>query len=438
MQTAPWCYNLISLLGIGVICGLAWLLGCGKGRARWRTVIWSLGLQLLLGGLVFALPAGRGVLLWLNDVTVQVMNCAQAGIQFLFGPLAIGPGQTGPGGIKSVGFILGVQALPTVIFFMALAALLYQLGVMQRLVGLFARLFQRTLGVSGAESLGVASNIFVGVETGGMIRPYLGSFTKSELFTLLTASMSTVSSTVMGIYILTLNQTFPSIAGHLISASIISAPAAIAIAKLMEPETGEPVTMGRVVDIEGGRYEGGIMEAVTTGSMDGVKLLVGIVALLISFLGLVALADLILGGVAGWFGFNGLALKDIAGWLAAPLALVMGVPPADAVQVGRLLGERVFLTEVVSYVDLAKLLGQGGLVYSRSALVAAYALCGFAHVASVAIFVGGYGALAPKRLAELARLGPRALLAATLATALTGCVAGLFAWGGGGLLGLIK
>ncbi|MCA1989217.1 MAG: hypothetical protein LDL07_08740, partial [Desulfarculus sp.] len=298
------------------------------------------------------------------------------------------------------------------------------------------RLFVRTLGVSGAESLGVASNIFVGVESAGMVRPYLADMTRSEFFTLLTAAMATVASSTLGVYVLTLEKVFPNIAGHLISASLISAPSAIVISKLMLPETGEPLTAGRMVDLEAGRY-GGYLEAVIQGSQDGVKLVVGIGALLLSFLALVSLVDGVLGWLCGLVGLTGWGLSVILGWLAWPLAIVMGVPPADAPQVAALMGQRLLVTEIPAYGHLAQMLDQGQLTYARSALVASYVLCGFTHVGAVAIFVGGFGALAPGRLGELSRLGLKALWSATLATVMTGCVAGIFARGGAGLLGLI-
>lgn len=429
MQAAPWYYNLISAGGLIAICCLAWLSGRNRRQARLVTVFWGVGIMLAMGALVFVLPVGRTVLLFLNHGLVALLNHAQAGIKFVFGPLAEGPGKEG-----SFGFILGVQALPTVIFFMALTALLYQAGIMQRVVRLFGRLFVHTLGTSGAESLSVASNIFVGVETAGMVRPFLARLTRSEFFCVLTSCMATVASTTLGVYVSALHGVFPHIAGHLVGASVISAPAAIVVAKLMEPETGEPVTSGQTVDPEAGRY-GGYMEAITQGSMDGVKLLVGIVALLISFLSLTSLANGLVGWLGGLIGLEGASLSGMLGYLAWPLALAMGVPPADAGQVAGLLGERVLVTEIPVYVKLAEILKQGELIYSRSALLASYALCGFAHVGSVAIFVGGFGALVPSRLGELSRLGLKALWAATLATIITGCVAGIFASGAGGLLG---
>ena len=430
MQEAPWFYNLISLGGLIALVLVARLSGLGRGPLAWRTLLWGLGLQLLIGALVFALPSGRYGLLAVNDAMVALLSYSQAGIRFLFGPLADQPGEP-----HYMGFMLALHALPTIVFFMALTAALYQLGILQRVVRLFSRLFVKTLGASGAESLGVASLMFVGVESAGMVRPFLPKFTRSEFFTLLTAAMATVASSTLGVYVMTLKGGFPNIAGHLISASLLSAPAALVVAKLMEPETGEPLTAGQVVDPALGKY-GGLMEAVIAGSNDGVKLVVGVAALLLSFLSILALFNGLLGWLTGLVGLGEVSLQGILGWLGYPFALAMGVPPADAATVGSLLGQRVLVTEIPAYLQLGELLSHGGLTYSRSALIASYALCGFAHVASVAIFLGGFGALAPGRIGEWSRLGLKALWAATLATMMTGCVAGLFAHGGATQLGL--
>ncbi len=430
MRQAPLFYNFISFGGLICLLALARLSSLGKGKIRWSAVAWGLGLQFALAFVFFALPAGGKVMLWINGVFLAVLDSAHAGTEFLFGPLAQPPGADG-----SIGFILAFQGLATVVFFMALMALLYQAGIIQRLVKLFARLFVRTLGTSGAESLGVAGNIFVGAESAGVVRPFLPDMTHSELFQLLTASMATVAGTVLGLYVATLHMYFPNIAGHLISASIISAPAAIVVAKLMEPEMDEPLTAGRTVDPHIGQYDG-IMEAISAGSMDGVKLGVGICAMLLGFLGLAALLEKIIGGGFSLVGLDGFGLKQLLAYAAWPFTVAMGVPLEDAPLVAKLVGERVIVTEIPGYVQLAQMLEAGQLTYSRSPLIATYALCGFAHVGSMAIYIGGFGALAPGRLGELSRMGLKALWAATLTTLMTGCVAGMFALGGPGILGL--
>jgi CNT family concentrative nucleoside transporter len=397
---------------------------------NWRAIIWGLVLQLLFGGFIFLAPAGAKVFLFINDMVIRVMDCSLEGARFLFGPLATTPGTASAEGKASLGFILAFQGLPTVIFFSSFMAALYYVGLMPFLVRLFATVFSYLMRVSGAESLCASSNIFVGVESTLVIRPYLERMTRSELLTVLTAGMATIASSVLGFYVSTLQSVFPSIAGHLVSASLLSAPAAIVISKIMMPENESPATLGVHVKLHYEK-ESGIMEAIVNGAYAGVKLLVGIVALLVAFLGLMALINLITTGfgssVNGWTDWNvDWTLEGILGYIFYPVSLILGIPPEDAVHTARLIGERLILTEVKSYQDLAVLIAQKTLKHPRSAVITAYALCGFAHVASMGIFVGGASALAPTRRGDLARLGPRALIAATLACLMTAAVAGTF------------
>ncbi|MCP4722846.1 MAG: nucleoside transporter, partial [Desulfobacteraceae bacterium] len=354
-----------------------------------------------------------------------VLGTASEGAKFVFGSLALPPGVQG-----SFGFILAFQAFPTIIFFSALVSVLYYYRVLPFIIRQFARLFTRVMRISGAESLCVASNIFVGVESAFTIRPYIDKMTRSELCTILTAGMATVASNVLAFYVFTLQAQFPSIAGHLISASFLSAPAALVMSKLIFPETGTPQTLGRVVDIH---YEkdAALFEAIINGATSGLKVIFSIVALLIAVMGLVALVDLILGSAGGmvnqWIGTSmDWSLKHILGYVFYPFALIIGVPPVDAGIISQIIGERIILTEVVSYQDLALALSQNSLTHPRSAVVAAYALCGFAHVASMAIFVGGITALAPKRTSAISGVAVKALIAATFACLMTACVAGTF------------
>jgi CNT family concentrative nucleoside transporter len=318
-------------------------------------------------------------------------------------------------------------------------SLLYFVGVMPLLVRAFARVFTALMRVSGAESLCTASNIFVGIESALTIKPHLAAMTRSELCTVLTAGMATVASNVMAVYVFSLKAEFPAIAGHLISASILSAPAALVMSKLLLPETETPQTLGRSV---APYYEkdSTLYEAVIRGANDGVRLIVGIVALLIAVLGLVALLDLVLTGLGTRL--NGLAgihvdwsLRGLLGWVFYPFVLLTGVPPSDAVAVARIVGERAIVTEVVAYQDLAAAIQNGGLSDPRSIVITTYALCGFAHLASMAIFVGGISALVPGQTRTLARLGLRALVAATLACLMTAAVAGAFYSGESVLMG---
>ena len=420
-------YNLVSLLGVFELMALAWVFSTRRSRVNWRVVAWGVGLQFLLAAFVFLAPASRGAFLWLNGAFLKVIEAARAGEHFLFGPLALGLGQRTGAGEPGVGFVLAVQVFPIIVFFSALMALLYHYGVMQVVIRAFAWVFTRLMRISGAESLCAASNIFVGIESAATVRPYLSTMTRSELCTVLTAGMATVASSTLGAYVSFLSGRFPTIAGHLISASILSAPAAIVMSKLLLPEEGEPLTRGRHVEPQTER-EPGAMSAIINGAMAGAKLVLGIAVLLIALLGLVALADLVVGGFGGLCGLRTpLTLARLLGYVMYPFVVLMGVPPADAAQAGSLLGTRLVATEFPAYIGLAKWIAiDGAMAHPRTAVVMAYALCGFAHVASLAIFVGGISALVPERRQDLAAVGPRALLAATLACMMTGAVAGVF------------
>jgi CNT family concentrative nucleoside transporter len=422
--------HLISALGFFVFAGLAWLLSNNRRRVNWRTVAWGLGLQLVIGLLVFRLPGSRQLFLKLNDGVMALLEVSKAGTNFLLGPLAAGPGEPG-----SVGFILAFQALPIAIFFSALSAALYHLGILQFIVRAFAKLFHRTMNISGAESLCGAANIFVGVESALVVRPYLDKMTRSELLLVLSAGMTTVASTTLGIYVLMLSKTFPQIAGHLLSASVISIPAAVVMAKLLLPETETPETLNAIPPPDEGARSRNLMSAIIAGANDGLKLAIGIATLLVAGLAFVALFDKLIGWPSRWLGLaEPLSIVKILSWVFYPFAALMGIARADLMEAARLLGERVMLTEVVAYQDLATMATTGQISDPRTVVILSYALCGFAHVASVAIFVGGTSALVPSRRDDLASLGLRALLAATLATLMTGCVAGIFSDGSGVLL----
>ena len=423
-------YHLVSAAGFLTFIGIAWLLSTDRRRIAWKTIVWGTALQVVIGLLIFRVPVSRRPFLWLNDGVLALLSASKAGTVFLFGPLAASPGESG-----SVGFILLFQVLPVAIFFAAFTALLYHIRILQWLVRIFAKVFHRAMAISGAESLCGAANIFVGVESALVIRPYLNNMTRSELLTVLTTGMATVASSTLGIYVAFLTDVFPQIAGHLLSASVLAIPAAIVVCKLLVPETGIPETAGGVPSEDESARAGNFMSAIIEGSMDGLKLAAGISALLIAILGLVALGDKMLGFGSTWFGMaEPLSLVKLLSWVFRPFAYLLGVQVSDIPAAARLLGERVILTEVVSYNDLAGLISTGQVSDGRTVVILSYALCGFAHVASVAIFVGGTAALAPKRRDDLAALGWRAFVAATLATLMTGCVAGIFSSGEGVLL----
>jgi CNT family concentrative nucleoside transporter len=432
-------YNLVSFAGIFVLIGIAWILSADRRNMNWRVIGWGIALQMVVAAFIFVVPAGARVFLVVNDVVVKILESAGKGAYFVFGRLALGPGQTSESGEESIGFILAFQAFPTIIFFSALLAILYYVGIMSRVIKAFAWLFTRLMRISGAESLATASNIFVGVEANLTIKPYLARLTPSELCTVLTAGMATVASNVLALYVLTLQKQFPTIAGHLISASLLSAPAALIMSKILLPERGEPQTLGLHVEPY---YEpdASLFEAIINGANAGVRMIAGIVALLVAVLGLVALVDLGLSSIGNsvnpLLGVEGRwSLGGLFGYLFYPLTLILGVPHHDAGTVSRIIGERVIVTEVAAYGDLATAMKQGLLVHPRSALIATYALCGFAHVASMAIFVGSVCALAPQCTKKIGPVAIRALIAANLACLMTACIAGTFFTKGSILLG---
>jgi len=428
--------NLVSVSGFVALATIAWLAGGCRRPLPWRTTIGSTTIMVVLGALVFLVPVTRIALIWLNDLVVATLGSSNAGAEFVFGPLAVAPGAATDNGEPSIGFVLAAQVLPAVIFFSALMAVLYHLRLIQPVVRLFGRLFHRALGLSGAESLAGASNIFFGVESATTIRPYLERMTRSELLTVLTCCMATVASTTLAVYVLFLRDLFPQIAGHLVSASVLSIPAAAMVSKLMLPETGTPATLGRVPGIDRSAVHGNTMSALTGGAWDGLKLAAGIACLLIAVLGVVALIDLGLTRLTLPFAetLGGpIDLGRLLGWIFTPVAWLLGIEAADLTAAGRLLGERAIVTEIPSYRELAQL-ALDGAVSARTTLILSYALCGFAHVGSVGIFVGGIAALAPSRRDDLAALGLRALVGATLATLMTGALAGAFYHGQAGIL----
>jgi len=432
-------YNLVSFAGIFVLLGFAWLLSSNRRNMNFRVIFWGVVLQLMIAAFIFLVPAGTEVFRFVNNVVVKVLDSASAGAELVFGRLALPQGQTNDAGEESLGFFLAFQAFPTIIFFSALIAILYYFGIMPLVIRGFAYVFTKLMRISGAESLVTASNIFVGIESTLTVKPYLSRTTDSEMCTILTAGMATASSNVLALYVFSLRDQFPAIAGHLVSASLLSAPAALVMSKILLPEAGTPETLGVHVK-PFYEKEKSLFEAIINGANAGVKLIVGIVALLIAVLGLVALVDLFFSALGAkvnpLLGFEGeWSLKAFFGYVFYPFTLVLGIPPSDAGVASRIIGERIVVTEVTAYKDFAVALEQDLLQHPRSAVIVTYALCGFAHVASMAIFVGGICALAPEKAHNIGGPAVRALIAATLACLLTACVAGTFFTEGSILLG---
>ena len=401
----------MGLAGIAVILGAAILLSTDRRRIRYSIVAWGLGLQLVLGILVLKTPFGR-VFETIGEGFNQTMRFAEQGSALVFGELG---SSQGPQGV-----VLAFQVLPLIIFIASLFAVLYHLGIMQRVVGAMAWGMQRTLGVSGAESLNVAANVFMGQNEAPLtIRPYLDRLTRSELMTVMTGGMATISGALMVAY----SQIAKVPVEHLLTAVIMTAPVCIMMAKIIIPETEVPETLGAIPK-QSAEGDANVIDAAARGAGEGLQLALIVGAMLVAFVGLIALLNGILAGLKAGLGlawFPG-SLETILGWVFAPVAFLLGVQWQDAPTVGNLLGMRMVLNEFLAYIELGKLQGQ---LDARSALIASYALCGFANLGSIGVQVGGIGSLIPQRRSELARLGMRAMLAATLANFLTAAVAGL-------------
>ncbi len=408
--TVPENVDLIDLadrargfLGMAAILGAAYFLSENPQSISRRVFFWGLGLQWIFAILVLRVPAGVLVLRKVADAVEAMLDCALAGASFVFGPKLVDA--NGPAGA-----VFAFRVLPTVIFVAALFAVLYHLGLMQRIVRLFALVMAWLMGTSGAESLSVAASLFLGqTEAPLSIRPYLAGLTRSELLTVMTAGMAHVSGGVMAAYF-----AYGIEPRHVITAVIMTAPGAILISKLLLPETGVPLTLGQVRAVDD-HPDVNVLDAAARGTRDGLHLALNIAAMLIAFLGLVALLNL---GLAQL----GTSLQGILGWLLAPVAYLLGVPWEDCRAVGGLLGTRTALNELIAFEQLGKLHAQ---LLDRSFVIASFALCGFANLSSIGIQLGGIGALVPERRADLARLGFRALLAGTLANYLSACIAGV-------------
>jgi CNT family concentrative nucleoside transporter len=391
-----------GLLGLVVLLGVAWLFSSHKRAIKLRLIAWGMGLQFLLALLV--LKTGFGRVFQVIGAGVNAMLAyTEEGTKFVFGPLGAG---TGP-----MGVVFAFQVLPIIIFITSFFSILYYLGIMQWIVRAMAIGMQKVMGVSGAESLNVAASIFMGqTEAPLTIRPFLDGLTESELFTVMTSGMAHVSGSVMAAYV--------KIAGvsitHLLTAVIMTAPATIMLAKIFIPETEKPVTAGKV-ELKIEKSGVNLIDAAARGASDGVGLVLNIAAMLIAFLALIAM----LNGMLSWAHTS---LEQIFGVLFSPIAWLMGVPWKDAGAIGNLLGTRLALNEFVAFLKLGPMEKS---LDPRSFVIATYALCGFANFSSIAIQIGGIGALAPRRKSDLARLGLRAVAAGTMANFMSACIAGM-------------
>ena len=396
-------FGLILILGIGIAFSRNW-------RAiSWRVVAWGVGLQLFFAIFVLRVKQGRDLFGWLGATVTKILSFSYAGSEFVFGE--IGKQHS------SIGVVFAFQIMPAIIFVSALFAIMYYLGIMQVVVKAFAIAMNKIMGASGAESLNVAASIFMGqTEAPLTIRPFLPRMTRSELMTVMTAGMAHVSGSIMAAYI-----AFGIEARHLLTAVIMTAPGTIMMAKIFEPETEVPETLGGVkVDIP--RTDVNVLDAAARGTGEGLQLMLNVIAMLISFIALIALVNGLFGWIHGFVPWFPATLQTVLGWIFRPIAWVMGVPWHDSGTVGSLLGERMVVNEFVAFAHLGPMKGSLDPV---SFTIATFALCGFANLSSIGIQIGGIGALAPDRKHDLARLGLRAMIAGTLANFLSATLAGI-------------
>ena len=405
----PLVVRLRGLFGIVVLLAIGFALSSSRANISWRVVAWGLGLQATFAVFVLRVPVGQQIFRALGAAVTWLLSFSYVGSQFVFGDIGAQH--------SKFGVIFAFQVLPAIIFVSALFAIMYYLGIMQVVVKAFAVMMNKVMGASGAESLNVAASIFMGqTEAPLTIRPFLPRMTRSELMTVMTAGMAHVSGSIMAAYI-----AFGIEARHLLTAVIMTAPGTIMMAKILEPETEVPETLGGVkVDIP--RTDVNVVDAAARGTTEGLHLMLNVIAMLVSFIALIALVNGILGFAHQYVSFVPENLQTVLGWVFYPVAWVMGVPGHDTSTVAGLLGTRMVLNEFIAYAQLGPLKATLDPV---SFTIATFALCGFANVSSVGIQIGGIGALAPERKHDLARLGFRAMLAGTLANFLSATLAGM-------------
>lgn len=429
--------KVTGFLGLFVFIGIAFLFSEKKNKINWRLVVTSLLLQFALAFLVLGIPslgiAGplKGVFFAINGFIMKILDVTNQGSQFLFGSLM---------DTSKNGFILAVQVLPTIIFVSALMSVLYHLKIMEIIVRGLAIVMKKTLQVSGAEALSTSANIFVGqTEAPLVIKPYVPSMTRSELFCVMVGGMASIAGGVLVAYVGMLNQIVPDIAGHLLTASVMSAPAAILMSKIIIPETEVPETLGGIPN-EKSFAHNNVIEAAASGTTEGIGLAINVGGMLIAFTALIYLCDQGLVALGNLIDFSSwghiitpqflisqgkveLSLSMIFSWLFSPLAYFMGVSSQDLSFAGVLLGKKVMINEFVAYLDLAQ---NGSTLSPRSQLILSYALCGFANFTSIGIQIGGIGGLAPDRKPDLAKMGIKCVIAGSLSTFISACVVGLF------------
>jgi CNT family concentrative nucleoside transporter len=420
--------RFIGILGIFAILGIAYLLSNNKKKINLKLILWGLSLQIFFAILILKVPGGKRIFNIIDSIIKKILDFSVEGSKFLFGNLGdknmFGPWEPNfpyDGTWPGFGFQFAFLVLPTVIFFSSMMSVLYHFGIMQKIIKLISKIMQKTMGTSGAETASISANIFVGqTEAPLVIKPFISKMTKSELTAVMTGGFATVAGGVMAAYVLMLSDLIPGIAGHLMAASIMSAPAALVIAKIIYPETSIPETAKDNIELSKVSDEGNFLEALGNGATEGMKLALNIAAMLIAFLSVIALLNWLLGHVS--FNETVLTIELILGYIFMPLAFLMGAPWSEAQILGSLMGQKLVLTEFIAYGNLAAL---SDTLSARTATIAAYALCGFANFASIGIQLGGIGSIAPDRKKDLAKLVTKAMFGGALASWLTATIAGI-------------
>ncbi|MGH7531393.1 MAG: NupC/NupG family nucleoside CNT transporter [Gemmatimonadales bacterium] len=417
----------MGLVGIATMLALAYAMSYDRKRINWRMVGAGVLLQIALGVLVLKTPVGRGLFSFATSVVTGLLSFQERGARFVFGNLVQNAVPLGGGaeGVALTGAYFAFNVLPTIIFFSSLMTVLYYLNVMQGIVKAIAWVMQKTLRTSGAETLSAAGNIFLGqTEAPLLIKPFVGRMTHSELNTVMVGGFATVAGGVMAAYVGMLQGYFPDIAGHLLTASVMNAPAGLILSKMLLPETGVPETRDTLhVVVE--KREANVIDAAASGAATGVQLAINVAAMLMAFVALVALLNFGVSWVAGLFGHPEITLQWILGKLLWPITVLMGVPPADADTVGSFIGVKTVLNEFVAYADFANQMGHGLQISPKAAIMTSYCLLGFANFSSIAIQIGGIGGLAPERRSDVSRLGLRAMIAGNLAAFMSASIAGM-------------
>ena len=420
--------KFLSIFGIFAILGIAYLLSNNKKSIDKKIILWGLSLQLFFSIIILKIPGGKWVFNSIDVIIKKILDFSVEGSKFLFGNLGdknmFGPWEQNfpnDGTWPGFGFQFAFLVLPTVIFFSSLMSVLYHFGIMQKIIRIMSKIMQKTMGTSGAETASISANIFVGqTEAPLVIKPFISKMTKSELTAIMTGGFATVAGGVMAAYVLMLSDVIPGIAGHLMAASIMSAPAALVIAKIIYPETSKPETAKDNIKLSQVSNDGNFLEALGNGATEGMKLALNIAAMLIAFLSVLALFNWLLSLIS--FGETVLTIELILGYIFMPLAFLMGAPWSEAHILGTLMGQKLVLTEFIAYGNLATLSDQ---ISVRTATIAAYALCGFANFASIGIQLGGIGSIAPNRKKDLAKLVTKAMVGGALASWLTATIAGI-------------